>query len=426
MKVIDNTPIGQPAVGKLVTERSYVKELKDCCLYVLPSNEESLFDRSRTILSMLLEQMGRKGILNFYSIEKIEQFPSLDNTSVLGKTLLEEKATFLMPLNTPSISDKKYLIVHSEESALMKDIPLMLYTSERITKKNMIDVMVHQAIEDSETFFKRTEHLWSSDMLIKTLAANQVGTGIHPTFGMSASKALLKKALGEGVEFTHKTKIDLQQHFAEDIDAYKHNKDSEELYARIQLVIGSIAPEDILKYFLSVPKEELTRFQNHVSAQAIAEKSKLKIQVRRVRHSDVHKKNDGHYRIFFVKNDKEIQIHFGRKSSFVLYIILLLDIYNKESVDSIDLRNFKEQFEKIFQEVYGYDEGNEYFKTLYGKGTSEQELLRHCFSDIRQVIPDICKLLDESPSPYLVEDAKSHLHVLKENIEVDERLLNTL
>lgn len=423
MKVVDNTQIDQPVVGKIFIEQSYIKELKDCCLYVLPSNTEGLFDRSCTILSMLLKQMGSKGILNSYSIEKLESVSSLSNTVSLNHNIEKEQATFLMPLNVPSISEKKYLIVHSEENALMKDIPLMLYTSERVTKKSMIDVMARQAIEDTETFFKRTEHLWFSNMLMKALVANQVGTGIHPAFGMAASKALLKKALGDGAEFTHKTKINLQQHFADDIDAYKQNKDSEELYARIKLYISSIAPEDMLKYFLSIPKEELKRFQNHVSAQTIAEQSKLKIQVRRVRHSDIRKKNDGHYRIFFSKNDQEKQVHFGRKSSFVLYIILLLDIYNKEDVDSIDLKKFKEQFEKIFYEAYGYDEGKEYFKTLYGKGTSEQELLRHCFSDIRQVIPEVCKQLDESPSPYIVEDAKAHLHVLKENIEIDEKLL---
>ena len=49
MRVMDNSPIDVPTIGKLVKEKSAVGQLADCCLYVLPSNAPAFVEESRSV-----------------------------------------------------------------------------------------------------------------------------------------------------------------------------------------------------------------------------------------------------------------------------------------------------------------------------------------------------------------------------------------
>ena len=49
MRVMDNSPIDVPAVGRLVKETYAVGQLADCCLYVLPSNASSMVEKAKEV-----------------------------------------------------------------------------------------------------------------------------------------------------------------------------------------------------------------------------------------------------------------------------------------------------------------------------------------------------------------------------------------
>ena len=420
MKVVDLSPIDQPAVGKIVSRPSAIDGLQDCCLYLFPSNSEGFNDMAKKVLTMLMEHMGKKNLLNAYTMDVLDSVKSQEIGAAFRYAIEEETPSFIMPLNMPSMSEKKYLLVKSSEGNLMKDIPLMLYTSERVSKQSMVDFILQFAVVNTETFIDKTGELWS-DGMTNSMAAPQ-DRRIQPSFGSRASKGLVKKALGDKVEFTHKTKIDLQANIVETLNLYKEDTHNEKAYAKLKLFFESIPAEDLIRYVLSLSQEEQNRFKHSVSAEDIAQQSSLKIEVRRMR-SNVQKPTDGHYGIFFKKGDKEKLVHFKRRSSFLLYLIHIFDVVKHEKVDTIDLKSYMPTFNNLFIDTYGYDDGTKYFKTLFGKGTSEQELLRHCHSDIKEAITNVCKELDESPSPYLVNDSTAHLHVLKKNIKIDEKLL---
>ena len=153
-----------------------------------------------------------------------------------------------------------------------------------------------------------------------------------------------------------------------------------------------------------------------------AEKSSMKFVVKWMGRTDKKRKNDGRFRLFLNKEGKEEQVHFKRKSSFILYLIYLLDVYRSEKAEAIDLAKRNTQFCDLFYKVYAYEGGMEQFKTLHGKGNSEQELLRHCLSDIRLAIRHTCELLNEEASPYILDNKQSYLRVLKKNLVFDERI----
>ena len=101
-----------------------------------------------------------------------------------------------------------------------------------------------------------------------------------------------------------------------------------------------------------------------------------------------------------------------------------MDVIKSPTVNALDISQYGELFKRLFEECYGYDGGEEQFRTLFGKGNSEQELLRHSYGDIIRAVGKACAYFDESKTPFIISDAQSHLYILRKNILVDERLLN--
>lgn len=153
------------------------------------------------------------------------------------------------------------------------------------------------------------------------------------------------------------------------------------------------------------------------------EKPSLTVVVKWVGHTDVRRKSNGRARLYLNKDGREEPVHFKRRASFILYLLLLLEIYLTEGTGMLDITKSDKQFCKLFNAVYAYDGGMQQFKTLFGMGNSEQELLRHCLSDIRKNIGYTCGLLNEEAAPYVLSNKQSHLCVQKKNIAIDERLL---
>jgi len=158
----------------------------------------------------------------------------------------------------------------------------------------------------------------------------------------------------------------------------------------------------------------------------LVEKPSLTVEVKWIGHTDVRKKSNGRARLYLNKDGREEPVHFKRRASFILYLLLLLEIYLTEETGMLDITKSDAKFCKLFKEVYAYDGGMQQFKTLFGKGNSEQELLRHCLSDIRKNIGSACALLNEEATPYVLSNKQSHLCVQKKNIDIDERLLKVV
>lgn len=412
MEIRDLSPIDEPAIGKIITESFSIEKLKKCCLYVLPSDMESVVGEAVVVLSGLVKHTGKKEFLNRYSIKQLKTLSRFENTLKLRAAIKKEKPTFLMLLNTPSRNEQYFLIVRSQKDRLMRDIPLILYSSERITKGNIVELMLQHSIWDEEDFFNRITKLLPKKWLLPTMSRDYVGNGAAVSFGMSAGTSPCNSP----------KEIDLREHLVEIISTYKENRRDESVYTNLRLLFNSISNEDIINYFASLPLDELKRLQSFVSAQQLAKKSKIKIEIRRVGHTNRHRPTDGIYRIFFIKEGEEKQLHFNRRSSFVLYLMYLLDVVKNEMVVTLNLKVGETTFRDLFVAVYAYDDGAKYFKTLFGKGTSEQQLLRHCYSDIRTAVTRICRAFNESPSPFIISDANSRLHVFRDRIIVDRSL----
>jgi len=183
-----------------------------------------------------------------------------------------------------------------------------------------------------------------------------------------------------------------------------------------------------LKYLLDHVNKEVRRefVCKFLALGILASQPSVTVKVDWTGHTDVKRKNDGRIRLYLIKNGREEPVYFKRRSSVILYLIYLLDVYQSEKADDLDIAKHDKQFCELFNKVYAYNGGMEKFKTLMGKGNSEQKLLRDSLGDIRHAVGDTCKLLHEPASPYILSGKNSHLCIQKKNIVIDERLLNDI
>ena len=428
MRVMDETPIDVPAIGKLVKEQYAVGQLADNCLYVLPSNTKVFVMEAKRVFDELIQSMGEAQLLNRYDFEVLEKMPVMDNHPTLSNAIKEEQCLLVMPLYTPSKTDKQYLLLRSEEWKLYNDMALMMYTSERITKHSVNELLKELAWDTPETFCDslkdavKTETFWKN--YFTTLASDM----FHPTFGIRPSLPNIRETLNIDGIITHQKKSAMIDRMMENISKFRKNKDKE-AEAELNYVLDSLDIESLKKVLTKMSKKQLETFCKTTNPKILAQESTLNLEIRYIGKVDPVSKADGRYQLFLHKDYDQVQVHFGRKEAFILYLIYLIDKHEHDNVDSLKIENYRNKFSSLYKEVYVQDEGLARFDKLIGRGKDDDgnrmpPQIKHCYSDIRMAVSDGCERLRELPAPFILSDANAHLYVLKNRISIPQNLID--
>ena len=417
----DNNRLEIPSSGMMVRENYELVQLMDCCIYVLPSNNNLCEELVQKNFDKLLSSSDT--LLNHYDVDFLEELPCMDNHPNLNSALAMRRYNLILGMNEPgSASGKQYLLLQSSDSCIDTDMAAMLKVSEQITSESVKQLMFRHAMISHESFIRSTEHIWESDGFWKNFIARRFGEllgggliGIVPSF---------RGGLGIDEILTHRKKMEMQKNFVNNIITLKSNLNDEKAMSEVKAVLDSIGMgnQGLIEYLRKIPENLIVQFYEELSPIKIAEHSNMKMEIRWVGRTNVKSPTDGKYRLYLHKDGKELPVHFKRKPSFVLYLIYLMDIYKSENVDTLNIRNdYENTFCTLYDKVY-YCGGANSFKTMFGKGSSEQELLRHYLSDIRISVGNACEALHEAAMPYILNDANSHLCILKRNLIIDKRL----
>lgn len=429
MKVIDNSPIDVPAIGKLVKEEYAAGQLADCCLYVLPSNAGIMPGKAQEGFDGLINSMGADKLLNRYDFEVLEKMPTLDNHPTLASAIREEGCQFVMPLFTPSKGDKQYLLLKTEESKLYTDIALMLYTSERISKHSVNELLRMYAMEEPETFRDNVKDAVKSEKFWKNYFVSIANDAFHPTFGMRASLPKIREVLKIDDIITYRKKTEMMDRMMDNIYKYRKTKD-EKAEAELNYVLSSIDIESLKAILTKMSKKQLEIFCKTANPQKLAEESTMTLEIKYIGKIDPVMKADGNYRLFLHKDYDQIQVHFNRKDAFILYLIYIIDKHERDKVDTLKIKAFGSQFKKLFEAVYGKDDAEGRFNRMVKhsdeEGNPQQAQIKHCYSDIRMAVSDGCEKLGELPAPFILTNAQDHLYVQKSRILVPQELVDMM
>ena len=427
MKVIDNSPIDVPAVGKLVTENHALGQLDDCCLYVLPTKEKTFADKAREIFEGFLEK-DKKYNLNTYDFMVLESMPAMDNHAILKKAIEEVDCDFIMPLFRPSKPDKQYLLVKTDEDRLFTDLGLILYTAERIGEHSVVELMKMYAVEETETFYDDVREAVKSEKFWKNYLASIVSDMFQPTFGMRASLPKIREILKIDGVITHQKKKEMIERMKENIYKYRKDRDKE-ADAELTYVLNSLDIDSLKMVLAKMSKKQVEMFCHASNPQLLAEESTMKLEIRPFKNIDKTLKTDGRYRLFLHKNMDQIQVHFSRRDSFILYLIYIIDKYKRDEVDSLNIEDHRTQFCKLYQTVYG-NSGETQFDSMVNRtnkdGETRQAQIKQCYMDIRYSVSEGCEKLRELPAPFILADAQDHLYVQKSKIILPQKIIDMM
>ena len=427
MNVMDNSPIDVPVVGRLVKEEYAVGQLADCCLYALPSNVNAIAAEGKEVFEKLLVSMGEKQLLNKYDFEVLERMPVLDNHPTLDSVIKEEQCQFVMSLYTPSKADKQYLLLKTEREKLYSDLAMMLYTSERISKHSVNELLKDFAIDTPDVFCDGVKEAAKSEKFWKNYFVSIASDMFHPTFGMRASLPKIREALKIDGIITHQKKSAMIDRLMENINKYRRNRDKE-AEAELNYVLSSMDIESLKRVLTKMSKKQLETFCKTTNPMILAEESTMMLEIKYVGEVDPNNRADGNYRLFLHKSYDRIHVHFGRREAFILYLIYIIDKYEHDKVDSLNIEDCRNVFNSLYKAVYDQDDGNSRFDKLIGRGKDENgnlmpSQIKHCYSDIRIAVSDGCEKLRELPAPFILADPNDHLYVLKNRLSVPQTLI---
>ncbi len=403
----------EPSVGSLVSENSPLGHFIDNCIYVLPQGDTIDAEMVQKYINNVLQHTHE--FINRYECETLEYMPDFSNHSNLKDAIEKENANLLLPINTINTQNKIFLIVSSNNEDLFRNIGLMISYSEKITTDCLRVLLKQYAIEDADSFCEAIKADSWERILNKSFISR-----------VDEFKNYKSQSITPDIDdtVTVKKKMVLYDKLELNLKKYKKTKDPQ-AEKELSLIIKELDTKTVLWLLSQLTSNQQENFIEKIHPIKNAKSSILKLEIKKIGTVDDIRGTDGVFRLCLNKEGQEILVHFKRRESFIIYLIYLTDKYLHESVNYINLWNYKELFLKLFKSNYDYN-GTSSFEKLFKQSRNDkvyQPQLRLCYSDIRISIGNACEKLNENSSPYIIRSFSDHLTVLKSNIIIHKDIL---
>ena len=183
---------------------------------------------------------------------------------------------------------------------------------------------------------------------------------------------------------------------------------------------------------ISRNKNVLLAYEKTIDRDKIARNSNVKVLVQpplpeiedKIDSSIKNKlKTNGKYRVYLQKDEKTVQVKFGRSSSCVIYIMYLLDRKKQgDNIDTLEIVNNKELFTSLYTQIYNDYDVKKACKTIWTtKANSSKNKLSDYYVNIREsLINAVSEFKEESSLPFYIPNKYSHITVLSDNITISD------
>ena len=362
---------------------------------------------------------------NAYELEVVQHI-ELRNHPKIKERIEQHGDNLLIQLGTHADGGKKFIVAKTDEEHLSKDLCLMMYAAERITKHNIGEVIKGFAVDNIDEFIELARNAIKDKRFESNYFAGLAEKAMSPSFGMATSTAALKERLEIDGIVTHQKMMEMYDHFLDNLKKY-HKTHDPKVAAELDFIIRIIDPVTLRIFFLKQSPKLQEKFNDYINPRRMAEVSTMDLVVRKVESIDKNRKNDGHYRLFLVRECETLMVHFSRKNGFILYLIYLLDRKkNKDKVDTLNLSQYKALFGKLYKMVYGIN-GETIFtdmmKNYNANNEVQQKGLYAVLKSIRDDVGSTCERLQEPAEPFLLRDIASHLAVLPKHIILPDEMM---
>lgn len=428
----------EPTCGRLVASfnNSALPEMEDCHIYILNGDK----NLSAAVSACLAKIPQNNGFLNRYPVCDKCDASTTETLKPLHDAIAEEHATIVMPYHTPKRFGRYFVVANVKTDDVNSHIPQIVFDSEAITRRCLVDVAKEYARTDTGGFISDLSKDDIDNVLIKM--ALPCSLGAHIGFGIAPSAQRIREVLNKKNAVTHLDRISYIDEIRDNLRDWlklcsKDNLTEDEqlelkkMNTKIELITSGLNAMTLRKLLLGYSQSTQVRVFNAFDPRITASQSKMKIVIEKCEPSSLKRNKEqsalkeGNYRIIFKKSKRSTLVHFERRMSKILYLLYLIDRKKNDVVDTLDISKYKTMLTRLFETVYNpIHSTND--KITFQQINEEEDiggLLASNYHDIRDKVTEACEQLSEIPSPYLLY-RETHLFVLGENIVMPDELLN--
>lgn len=415
-------------------------------LYVLPPLNDGI-DNAVILMESLQDTIEGKLLVNEYDIQFVTQGWILDEFNSLRGDC---RYTIIFPIFLPDTIKILYFVTWCEDYDIaLQSFKLVSKGTSRLHESQR-NAIINLAFNDPDYFEnlllndKRSRDLCSEieENILQSIASytiDTIGNILSPGMAMATTGERIPETNLSTEEYSINQMNILIKRFIQNVKKYKKYKDARALQEIEAVLDNSVGIQGTIwrrvftdsEINISTQKEIFNKF---IDRESEAKKSHYKVLVKKILNNDDVKKNIGHYNVYLKDCDnggKEKIIKFTHQATAVVYIMYLIDRKQRGiNIECISLAKNIENFKSLYKSVYdiGPDDLDKKINKLLYEEVKENGVrvirtgrLKECYTDITNTLAEYLEG-KENPAPFIV-NAKSHVMILSENIEIAPELM---
>ena len=429
--------------AEIVRESSAISGLEDGKVYVLAARTDLFVDAVKTSIKHFKNLMDKEGLIYHYDVCVIDNIESVITSGVLYNAV-RNGVNIVLPISTPNVAEKQYVVAKSEPALLDMYVPSMVMQAENLTKKSIEDVLINLAVQESESCSKLFGDVYLNN-LSSEIDDDPIG-GILYSMGDFAMAMAPTRGLYEAIpaDTSYKKSREIMSRFVENCKLINKTEKKSKLskaqveklqkaQSEVNYVFNLFTPNVYSRFALQMMKKNdiSLAFDNCINRDKIAADSKIMVSVEyakpeidaKLDPKIVNKlKTNGKFRVYLSDGVDTVQVKFARAASCIVYIMYLLDRKQRgDEIDTLKISNNEKLFCELYGSVYNQSEAKDTFKTLESRfdgGKVKRSRLTDCYSDIRKALDESVSEFGESALPFYIPNEYSHITILSSNISI--------
>lgn len=436
--------------AEIVRENSAISGLEDGKVYVLAARTDLFVDAVKTAIKHFKNLMdNREGLIYHYDISVIENVESVITSGALHDAV-QNGVNIILPISTPNVAEKQYIVAKSEAVLLDMYIPSMVMQAENLTKKAIEEALINLAIQESESCSKLFGDVYLNNL--SSEVDDDPVRGLLCSMGDFAMAMAPTRGLYEAIpaDTSYKKSREIMSRFVENCKLINKTEKKSKLskaqveklqkaQSEVNYVFNLFTPNVYSRFALQMMKKNdiSLAFDNCINRDKIAANSKIVVSVEYAKPEIDAKldpkivkklKTNGKFRVYLSDGEDTVQVKFGRAASCIVYIMYLLDRKLRgDEIDTLKISSNEKLFCELYGTVYNKSEAKDTFKTLESRfdgGKVKRSRLTDCYSDIRKALDESVSEFGESALPFYIPNEYSHITVLSSNITIHETFEN--
>ena len=429
--------------AEIVCEQTAISGLEDGKVYVLAARTDMFVDAVKTATKNFKELMCKDGLIYSYDIRVLEDFKTISANGALYEAV-QNGVNLILPICTPSETEKQYIVAKSESALLDMFIPSMVMQAENLTKKAIEEALMNLAVQESVSCNKLFGDVYLNN-LSSEVEEDPIGK-ILCSMGDFAMAMAPTRGLYEAIpsDTSYKKSREILSRFVENCKIINKNEKKSKLskaqveklqkaQSEVNYVFNLFTPNVYSRFALQMMRKNdiALAFDNCINRDKIAANSKIVVSVECAKPEIDAKfdpkivkklKTNGKFRVYLSDGVDTVQVKFGRAAACIVYIMYLLDRKQRgDEIDTLKISNNEKLFCELYGSVYDKSEAKDTFKTLESRfdgGKVKRSRLTDCYSDIRKALDESVAEFGESALPFYIPNEYSHITILSSNISV--------